>query len=167
MLYICSKAWLAARVSLRLARLPRTASSAHWQRSRRLRQSFSRTLRSQKYSIFSTGPKLRYLTVQEQCIPVCMPLPLESSLGYCLRAESFHCNLMRLKRVPAAFLHYPALVHISDVLQHIVEPTHASVATSYIYVECAVNCWIPLLARWVCLLLRNWCKRCVLAFTAW
>ncbi len=30
-----SKAWLAARVSLRLARLPRTASSA--QRSRRLR----------------------------------------------------------------------------------------------------------------------------------
>ena len=49
-----SKSWLVARVSLRLARLPRTASSA--QRSRRLRstrvavpqrQSLSRTLRSQ------------------------------------------------------------------------------------------------------------------------
>ena len=34
-LYMRSKAWLAALVSLRLARLPRTASSA--QRSRRLR----------------------------------------------------------------------------------------------------------------------------------
>ena len=34
-----SKAWLAARVSLRLARLPRTASSA--QRSRRLRSTLA------------------------------------------------------------------------------------------------------------------------------
>jgi hypothetical protein len=55
-----SKAWLAARVSLRL---PRTASSA--QRSRRfaprawLHQAFLRTLLSQKH-IFSMGPKLRY-----------------------------------------------------------------------------------------------------------
>ena len=61
-----SKAWLAARVSLRLARLPRTASSV--QRSRRLRSmcAVSPVLLAHaeltKIIIFSSmGPKLRYL----------------------------------------------------------------------------------------------------------
>jgi hypothetical protein len=48
--HVLSKAWLAARVSLRLARLPRTASSAQRLRS-------TRTLRSQKHIMFFNGPK--------------------------------------------------------------------------------------------------------------
>jgi hypothetical protein len=57
-----SKAWLAACVSLRLARLPRTAStalSAHVACAprARLRQSFSHTPRSQKNKIFFNGSK--------------------------------------------------------------------------------------------------------------
>ena len=58
-----SKAWLAARVSLRLARLPRTASSA--QRSRRLRSTRAAApgllARAEvtNTEIFSMGPKLR------------------------------------------------------------------------------------------------------------
>jgi hypothetical protein len=69
-LYMRSKAWLAARVSLRLAHLPRTASSAHVACAprARLRQSFSRTLRSQNHNIFSMGPKLRYPTVPMRAI---------------------------------------------------------------------------------------------------
>jgi hypothetical protein len=59
-----SKAWLAARVSLRLARLPRTASSA--QRSRRLRSTRAAApvllahAEVTKIIIFSMSPKLRY-----------------------------------------------------------------------------------------------------------
>jgi hypothetical protein len=56
-----SKAWLAARVSLRLARMPCTAMialhSAHVAFAPRLRQSFSRTLRSQKHNTFFNGSK--------------------------------------------------------------------------------------------------------------
>ncbi len=74
-----SKAWLAAHVALRLACLPRTASSA--QRSRCLCSTraaapvllFSRTLRSQNTEYFLMGPKLRYPTVPAVLLlrPVC------------------------------------------------------------------------------------------------
>ncbi len=55
------KAWLATRMPLRLARLPRTASSAQGSRRlrARLREAFSRTLSSQEHNIFSLGPKLK------------------------------------------------------------------------------------------------------------
>jgi hypothetical protein len=60
-----SKAWLATRVSLRLARLPRTASSA--QRSRRLRSTraaapvhLAHTNVTKNVKYFSMGPKLRH-----------------------------------------------------------------------------------------------------------
>ena len=66
-----SKAWLAARVSLRLARLPRTASSA--QRSRRLRSTraaapvlLAHANVTENINIFSMGPKLRYPTVAKR-----------------------------------------------------------------------------------------------------
>ena len=59
---------LAARVSLRLARLPRTASSA--QRSRRLRSTraaapvlLAHANVTENINIFSMGQKLRYPTV--------------------------------------------------------------------------------------------------------
>ncbi len=59
-----SKAWLAARVSLRLARLPRTASSA--QHSRRLRSTraaapilLAHAEVTKTIILFSMGPKLR------------------------------------------------------------------------------------------------------------
>ena len=65
MLCMRSKAWLAARVSLRLARLPRTASSA--QRSRSLRSTraaapvlLAHANVTENINIFSMGPKLRY-----------------------------------------------------------------------------------------------------------
>jgi hypothetical protein len=63
---MCSKAWLAARVSLRLARLPRTASSA--QCSRRLRSTrtavpvllaHAEVTKNIKY--FSMGPNINYV----------------------------------------------------------------------------------------------------------
>jgi hypothetical protein len=63
-----SKAWLAARVSLRLARVPHTASSA--QRSRRLRSTLAAAPGllahanvTKKY--FSMGPKLRHTAVPQ------------------------------------------------------------------------------------------------------
>ncbi len=62
------KAWLAARVSLRLARLPRTASSA--QRSRRLRSTraaapglLAHANVTEIIKHFSMGPKLRHTAV--------------------------------------------------------------------------------------------------------
>ena len=68
-----SKAWLAASVSLRLARLPRTASSA--QRSRRLRSTLAaapvllaHANVAENINIFSMGPKLRYPTVSRSMI---------------------------------------------------------------------------------------------------
>jgi hypothetical protein len=61
-LFMRSKAWLAARVSLRLACLPRTASSA--QRSRRLRSTcaaapvlLAHANVTENINIFSMGPK--------------------------------------------------------------------------------------------------------------
>ncbi len=66
-----SKAWLAARVPLRLARLPRTASSA--QRSSRLRSTradapglFAHAEVTKNKIIFSMDPKLRYPAVAFQ-----------------------------------------------------------------------------------------------------
>ena len=63
-----SKAWLVARLSLRLARLPRTASSA--QRSRRLRSTraaapvlLAHADVTENIKYFSMGPKLRHPTV--------------------------------------------------------------------------------------------------------
>ena len=63
-----SKAWLAARVSHRLARLPRTASSA--QRSRRLRSTraaapvlLAHAEVTKNITFSSIGPKLRYSAV--------------------------------------------------------------------------------------------------------
>ncbi len=71
-----SKARLITHVSLRLARLPRTANSLGAQRSRCLRytravvpvRSFSRTLRSQKTQYFSRDPKRRYPAVVRACV---------------------------------------------------------------------------------------------------
>ncbi len=64
-LCIRSKAWLAARVSLRLARLPRTASSA--QRSRRLRSTraaapvlLAHANVTESINIFRMDPKRRH-----------------------------------------------------------------------------------------------------------
>ncbi len=67
MLGMRSKAWLAVRMSLRLVRLPRTASSA--QRSRHLRSTRAAAplavlQRSQKLNIFSMRPERRYPTVR-------------------------------------------------------------------------------------------------------
>ena len=73
---MCSKAWLAARVSLRLARLPRTARSA--QRSRRLHSTRTAApvllahAEVTKNNIFQIGPKLRSPVVvksEKQSIP--------------------------------------------------------------------------------------------------
>ena len=67
-LCIRSKAWLAARVSFRLAHLPRTASSA--QRSRRLRSTraaapvlLAHAEVTNTTILFSMGQTLRYNTV--------------------------------------------------------------------------------------------------------
>ncbi len=82
-----SKAWLAARVSLRLARLPRTASSA--QRSRRLRSTraaapvlltHADVTKNIKY--FSMGPKLRHLAVHPQLVRMLLPHRLRLSEPY-------------------------------------------------------------------------------------
>jgi hypothetical protein len=73
-----SKAWLAARVSLRLARLPRTASIA--QRSRRLRSTraaapvlLARANVTENIDISSMGPKLRYPTVLQLLLLLSIP----------------------------------------------------------------------------------------------
>ncbi len=71
-----SKAWLAVRVSLPLARLPRTASSA--QRSRRLRSTraaapvlLAHAIVTENINILSMGPKLRHTTVRRHsCLTI-------------------------------------------------------------------------------------------------
>ena len=70
MLCMRSKAWLAARVSLRLARLPRTASSA--QCSRRLRSTraaapvlLAHAVVTKNIIFFSMGPKFRYCGIPQ------------------------------------------------------------------------------------------------------
>ncbi len=79
-----SRDWLAARVSLRLACLPRTASSA--QRSRRLRSTraaapvlLAHANVTENINILSMGPKLRY------------PMVLSPSGGRCHFFSFPHC----------------------------------------------------------------------------
>ncbi len=101
-----SKAWLAARVtvSLWLARLPCTASSA--QRSRRLRSTRAAApvlLAHADVTIFSICPKLRFPPVLRRDSPqrdlpnACVSLPGSSALCQCHCAHAaafgFHHNI--------------------------------------------------------------------------
>ncbi len=93
-----SKARLTTHVSLRLARLPRTVSSA--QRSRRLRSTraatpvlFAHAEITKKHNIFSIGPNLRYPAVV--CACACETQVIQSDLRIsndCHRHDRASCQ---------------------------------------------------------------------------
>ncbi len=97
-LYMHSKAWLTTRVPLRLARMPRTASSA--QRSRRLRSTravapalLAHAEVTKNTIRFSMGPKRRYPAVA-------------------LREYDFHSLVLATLTVT---VHYDAAIYVDGV----------------------------------------------------